>query len=98
MGAKSAYNTRTGGFNSAFGSSAMYTNYSGNYNSAFGQRSLHYNYSGNYNTALGKQQLEDHNTELYYATENMLGNINGLEFKIGNEKYAEDNINISVNR
>jgi hypothetical protein len=38
-----------------------------------------------YNSALGKQQLEDHNTKLYYAPDSILGYIDGLEFKIGDE-------------
>lgn len=38
-----------------------------------------------YNSALGKQQLEDHNTKLYYAPDSILGYIDGLEFKIGEE-------------
>ncbi|MGB0882430.1 MAG: hypothetical protein ACPGSO_05715, partial [Vicingaceae bacterium] len=35
-----------------------------------------------YNSALGKQQLEDHNTLLYYASENIKGYIDSLDFKI----------------
>jgi len=38
-----------------------------------------------YNSALGKQQLEDHNTKLYFAPDSLLGFIDGLEFKIGDE-------------
>jgi len=43
-----------------------------------------------YNSALGKQQLEDHNTELYHANENIMGYIDGLEFKVGKEKLQWD--------
>ncbi|OFY93985.1 MAG: hypothetical protein A3K10_08355, partial [Bacteroidetes bacterium RIFCSPLOWO2_12_FULL_31_6] len=39
-----------------------------------------------YNSALGKQQLEDHNTKLYFAPDSILGFIDGLEFKVGDEK------------
>ena len=38
-----------------------------------------------YNSALGKQQLEDHNTKLYFAPDSMLGFIDGLDFKVGDE-------------
>ncbi|NQX98649.1 MAG: M1 family metallopeptidase, partial [Flavobacteriales bacterium] len=38
-----------------------------------------------YNSALGKQQLEDHNTSLYHAEDDILGYIDKLDFKIGSE-------------
>jgi hypothetical protein len=50
-----------------------------------------------YNSSLGKQQLGDHNTNLYFAPDSILGYIDGLEFKVGDEKlhwdytpYSED--------
>ncbi len=53
-----------------------------------------------YNSALGKQQLEDHNTTLYYAKDNILGYIDSLDFKVGNEKlqwdYTKDNKDICI--
>ena len=53
-----------------------------------------------YNSALGKQQLEDHNTKLYYAPDSILGFIDGLEFKVGDEKlqweYAPYNEDICI--
>lgn len=51
-----------------------------------------------YNTALGKQQLKDHNTKLYFAPDSLLGYIEGLEFKTGDENlewnYLPDNEDI----
>ncbi|MBL4594456.1 MAG: M1 family metallopeptidase [Flavobacteriales bacterium] len=56
-----------------------------------------------YNSALGKQQLEDHNTKLYYAPDSILGYIDGLEFKVGDENLQwsyipgqEDICNVSL--
>jgi peptidase M1-like protein len=53
-----------------------------------------------YNSALGKQQLEDHNTKLYFAPDRLLGYIDGLEFKVGDEvlqwEYAPYNEDICL--
>lgn len=38
-----------------------------------------------YNTALGNQKLEEHNTLLYHAPDDILGYIDGLEFKVNDE-------------
>jgi hypothetical protein len=38
-----------------------------------------------YNTALGNQKLEEHSTLLYHAPDNILGYIDGLEFKVNDE-------------
>jgi len=53
-----------------------------------------------YNSALGKQQLEEGNTTLYHAPDNILGYIDSLNFKVGKEKlqwgYVKDNEDICI--
>ena len=53
-----------------------------------------------YNSALGKQQLEEHNTQLYFAPDEILGYIDGLKFQIGEEdlqwNYTPNNEDICV--
>jgi len=52
----------------------------------------------NHKTALGQQQLEDHNTLLYYAPENLRGYIDSLDFKSkeNNLKWTLDSTNNDV--
>ena len=51
-----------------------------------------------HNSALGKQQLEEHNTLLYYASENIKGYIDSLDFKTGekNLKWSFDTLNNDI--
>ncbi len=52
------------------------------------------------NSALGIQQLEDHNLALYYASEENLGKIVDIQFKIGDDslewKQTEENKDICI--